>query len=257
LHQNLNKALALDPNSAEAHYINAGIAVWTEFDWEKGEKEYIKALELNPNFAHSHIFYAHLLTILRRTDEALYHGKRAVELDPENPFTLGLYGEILMPAGKCQEALYTIEKALSIDPEHFFLQERLRNIYLCLGEYEKAFEEWKNTNADFWDSYGITESLEKTFHEQGWMAFIRELTGYNQGIMAEYIGGRLPFVLYQRYLQLADYDKAVDYLEIAYRSNKKWPNWPYISEKDVYDKLKGDPRYLAILKEMNLPVSEE
>ena len=38
MYEHLNKALALDPNSAEAHYINAGIAVWTEFDWEKVKK---------------------------------------------------------------------------------------------------------------------------------------------------------------------------------------------------------------------------
>ena len=180
-----------------------------------------------------------------------------MELDPENPFILGLYEVILIPAGKCKEALYTMEKALSVDPEHYFLQGRLRDIYLCLGEYEKAFETMKNNTANFWDGYGITESLEKTFREQGWIAFIRELTEYNKGIMAEYIGGRLPYVLYEKYLLLGDYDKAVEYLEIAYRSSKKWPNWPYISDKDVYDKLKGDPRYLAILKEMNLPVSDQ
>ena len=132
MYEYLNKALALDPNSAVAHYINAGIAVWTEFDWEKGEKEYIKALELNPNFAHSHIFYAHLLTILRRTDEALCHGKRALELDPENPFTLRLYGVRLMPAGKCQEALYTIEKHCRLILSIFSYREYcVIFIYVC------------------------------------------------------------------------------------------------------------------------------
>jgi adenylate cyclase len=254
MYENLNKALELDPNSVEAHHAKAVIAAWTEFDWEKAEKEFLKAIELNPSYERSHSFYAHVLTILRRTDEALYHGKMAEELDPENPFTLGLYWAILMPAGKCQEALYIIEKALSIDPEHFFLQGRLRDIYLCLGEYEKAFETMKNNPANNWEKYGITESLEKTFYEQGWMAFIKELTGYNQGIMAEEIGVCLSFVLYEKYLLLGDYVKAVDYLEIAYHSYNKWPNWPYISDRDVYEKLKGDPRYLAILKEMNLPV---
>ena len=125
IYENLNKALELDPNSAESHYRNAGTAAWTEFDWEKAEKEFLKAIELNPSHARSHSFYAHVLTILRRTDEALYEGKLSVELDPENPFTLGLYVVVLLNAGKCQEALFYLEKALSIDPDHPFLSGKL------------------------------------------------------------------------------------------------------------------------------------
>ncbi len=75
IYENLNKALELDPNSVEAHHLNAGTATWIEFDWKKAEKEFLKAIELNPSHVRSHSFYAHVLTILRRTDEALYHGK--------------------------------------------------------------------------------------------------------------------------------------------------------------------------------------
>jgi len=98
-YKNLNKALELDPNSFESHNSKAGIAAWTEFDWEKSEKEFLKAIELNPSHARSHSFYAHVLTILRRTDEALYEGKLSVELDPENALTLGLYAVVLRHAG--------------------------------------------------------------------------------------------------------------------------------------------------------------
>ena len=47
------------------------MAVWDEWDWEKGEKEFLKTLELNPNDALCRIYYAHLLMILRRHEEAL------------------------------------------------------------------------------------------------------------------------------------------------------------------------------------------
>ena len=60
----------------------AGTAVWTEWDWNKGEEAFLKAAQLNPNHALNHMFYAHLLMILRRMDEALYHAKLAKELDP-------------------------------------------------------------------------------------------------------------------------------------------------------------------------------
>ena len=51
----LNKALELDPDFPDAHYNIAVIAVWTEWDWEKGEREFLKALETNPNDVMSRI----------------------------------------------------------------------------------------------------------------------------------------------------------------------------------------------------------
>jgi len=57
----LNKALELNPNSAQAHYVKAINAVWQEFDWEQGEKAFLRSLELNPNDALCRMYYAHYL----------------------------------------------------------------------------------------------------------------------------------------------------------------------------------------------------
>ena len=255
MYTNLNKALELDPNSAESHHTNAVIAVWTEFNWEKGENEFLKAIELNPSFERSHSFYAHLLSILRRTDEALYEGKIAEELDPENPFTLGLYESVLRDAGKCQEALYYTEKALAIDPDHPFLRGRLLETYLCLGNYEGAFKEWKRFNYAMWEKYGVAERVEKIFSEDGWDAFMRELIHLNQGVMAEEIQSYLPAALFEKYMIIGEYQKAVDNLVIMYKDNSRSPDYPYFSTQHYYERLKGDPRYLDILRDMNLPVS--
>ena len=78
----LNKALELDPNSAQAHYVAAILAVWIEWDWEKGEREFLKSIELNPNDALCRMYYAHLLMILRRTEEANKQASIGLELDP-------------------------------------------------------------------------------------------------------------------------------------------------------------------------------
>jgi Tfp pilus assembly protein PilF len=66
IYENLNRALELNPNSSIAHYTKAVIAVWTEWDWEKGEREFKKSLEINPSNALCRAFYAHLLGILDR-----------------------------------------------------------------------------------------------------------------------------------------------------------------------------------------------
>jgi len=254
IYENLNKALELDPNSAEAHHTNAVTAAWIEFDWKKAEKEFLKALELNPSQARSHSFYAHVLTILRRTDEALYEGKLSQELDPENAFTLGLYVVVLLNAGQCQEALFYLEKALSIDPDHPFLYGKLSDVYECMGDYEKAFEEWKKINYDRWETITDAELLVNVFYEQGFLAINQELARIYEDLMAKDIPVSHRLV-YLKYFNLGKYDKAMDYLERMYEANPNNPNLPYFSAKDTYDKMKGNQRYLELLKKMNLPIN--
>ena len=90
--ENLNKALELDPDLAEVHYFSAMIAHLMEWDWEKSEKEFLKALAINPNDSLSRIFYSQLLAVLQRNDEALAQGKLAYSLDPLNPNMKSWYG---------------------------------------------------------------------------------------------------------------------------------------------------------------------
>ena len=80
----------MDPNSAQAHYVAAILAVWTEWDWEKGEREFLRSIELDPNNALCRLYYAHLLMTLRRPDEANQQGRIGLELDPMEPLVLVL-----------------------------------------------------------------------------------------------------------------------------------------------------------------------
>jgi len=253
VYENLNKAFELDPNSTEAHQSNGITAAWVEFDWKKAEKEFLKAIELNPSQARSHSFYAHVLSILRRTDEALHHGKISQELDPENPFTLGLYVVVLMQSGICDKALFYLEKALSIDPDHPFLYGTLVDVYICLGDYEKVFVEGKKMHYERWDRLGDAELLEEIFYEQGYIAFNQELARIYEEAMANGIQVSPEFV-YGKYFTLGKYDKAMDYLEIIYEENNRNPGLPYYSAKPIYDRMKGNQRYLELLKKMNLPI---
>ena len=255
MYENLNNALALDPNSVESHYTTAVTAAWTEFDWGKAEAGFMKAIELNPSHVRSHSFYAHVLTILRRTDEALHHGKLSQELDPENPFTLGLYAVVLINAGKCQEALYYVEKALSIEPHHYFAYGQLLPAYACVGDYEKWIESWGEKVRGNWNDEG-REAVLLAFQDRGYMGAIEEMFRMN-----EKYGNEGCFmsngIKTERYLMLRNYDIVMDHLEMRYENNNHDPGLPYISTRSTYDKLKGNPRYLALLKKMNLPVSEE
>ncbi len=93
------KALELDDSYAGAHEALALVRTWTDWDWAGAEPEWRRALELNPNGANAHAYYAHFLAITGRGDEAVRHSQRALELDPFNALFHGMYAMVLnLPA---------------------------------------------------------------------------------------------------------------------------------------------------------------
>ena len=251
INEYLNISLKLDSNSSLAYYKKAVTAVWSEWDWEKGEVAFLKAIELNPNDSYSRMFYAHLLTILRRTDEALKQAAIAKELDPLRPFNLGLYAVVLNQAGRCEDAMTQVDKALSIEPDHYFVKFPLLAALECIGDYDKAFEVWKEMNISLWEEYEVTETLEEVYQKQGWIAVTNEAIRINEEVWAK--DGRMVEVgQAAKYLKVKKYDEAVALYEKLYESHD--PNLPYISQKTTYDQLKHHPGYLKLLKKMNLPV---
>ncbi len=98
------------------------------------------------------------------------------------------------------------------------------------------------------------ELLEEVFHEHGWFAFMQELTRIYEEAMENGIQISTA-LLYQKYFILGKNDKAMDYLEIFYEDNPHNPDLPYFSAKSTYDKMKGNPRYLELLRKMNLPIN--
>ncbi len=132
--ENLNKALALDPDLAYSHYIMAMAAWLHEWDWAKAERGFLKALAINPNDAQTRIFYAHLLSILQRPGEALTQGQLAIDLDPLNPLIQVLYSALLVSLDDCETAMAYLEKVVAKDPEHVLAYGNIEGAaYRCKG----------------------------------------------------------------------------------------------------------------------------
>ena len=252
IYKNLNKAQELDPNSFYLHYTNAVIAVWTEFDWEKGEREFKKAIELNPSHVRCRSFYAHLLSILRKTDDAVYQAKKTLELQPNNPLTLVLYNMVLFMNDECEEALARIEKELSVQPDHL-VSNQLWGALECAGEFDRVFEMWKEMNIKMWEEYGLTEKYEKIFQEYGWIAVNKEAIRVTEELLVNTVYYDSTSLFY-KYMLVGEHNKAMDFLEKWYEKDKYSPMMPYSSVKSTYNKMKDNPRYIELLKKMNLPL---
>jgi len=248
----LKKALELDPNTSNSHYVNAMFSVWTLGDWEKGEKEFQKTLELNPNDALCRIYYAHLLLILHRFDEAIQQANLALKLDPLKPLLLGLYGVVMNFTGNHNAALTQTKKALALDPENNFAFNMLKESYLATGDTLKWYELWKT--GLWWTTETYLDSLDKIFKEQGYLAVINDRIRLNEEWYAS--GKTISFSGQAgRYLIIGDYDRAIDYFEKDYEVNQGMLS--YISlETQKFPELKNNKRYIALLKKMNLPLPE-
>jgi len=248
----IEKALELDPNSSWVYNLRGSKLAWFEWNWTEGARDFQKSIELNPNHAGNHAFYAYLLTHLRRTDEALNHARIALDLDPLNPMILGLCAGVFIESGDCKYAITLIEKAVKIEPDHYFTYPKLIDASICVGDYQKAFDTTKRLNSALWDEHNKTDEFERIFHEQGWITYQEEAIRFHEeiGLQNNY---RQDSDQAFRYIAIKKYDMAMDIFEKAYE--ERGPRLANISDNTIYNKMKDNPRYLKLLKKMNLPVN--
>ncbi len=250
IHENISRAFELDPDFPDSHFIGGIISTWTDWNWENGEKEFLKALAINPNDAMSRIYYAHLLIILQRPDEALTQGQLAVELDPLNPLILGLFSVVLRSAGQLEEAYSHLKKALAIHPENSFGVNSMKQVLVSLERYDEAFEYRKIVLSRFFGE-DIIHSFEKIFHEKGYHAADEEiLHQFELQAQERYVS---PNILAVRHYAVGEYSKALDNLERGYEAHE--PNIPYLAAgENGFVNLYDSARFIAIVEKMNLPL---
>jgi len=254
LYKNLNKALELDPGNADSHFLTAMIAYLAEWNWEKSEKEFLKAIAYNPNDSYARIYYAHLLDILQRPDEAAVQARLAYELDPLDPTILVTYSWVLRCAQDYESSLTHAEKALEIDPDNFVATVQLGGSAYRCQDYKRVIETEINSlqvySAGQIDEEVIKE-IERIYEEQDFFAAFEEILQQYEALNKEglYSAGRLA----SRYIMGNQPEKALSCIERAYEVHD--PIMPYIATGGYpYYPLYDNPRFIAILEKMNLPL---
>jgi TolB-like protein/Tfp pilus assembly protein PilF len=250
VYENLNKALELDPDLSDSHYISGMMAYLIEWSWEKGEKELSRALAINPNDVFSRIFYAQLLSILQRPDEALKQGQLAIKLDPSNPSVQSLYSALLTSLGDCKGGLTYAEKVVAADPKSYLGNSALEAAAFQCKDYEKVIKAVKYSFPINIEENAFKE-IEKIFYKQGFAAAFKEIMPRMESFASSNPVGVMDMAMRYIYTNLPD--KALDWLEKGYEIHD--PTMPYIATRCFnLDPLFTNPRFLAIVKKMNLPL---
>lgn len=106
--------MELDPDLAEARQALAQAYTWYDWEWDRAESEYQRAISLDPQDPQTRTFYSHFLSMMKRADESAAQIARALEIDPFNPFHHIMYGMQLMLTGKDAAAVVQLRKSVEM-----------------------------------------------------------------------------------------------------------------------------------------------
>lgn len=148
------QALQLDDSLAEAHTSLAFVEMHFEWNWPSAEKEFKRALELNPNYATAHQWYAIWLMVQQRTNEALEEERMAQQADPLSTIIKTDTAQLLVYAGRYDEAAQQAQRALEIDPNFLLAHIYLGEAYEGKQDYSGALTEFQKAldinNGNIW-----------------------------------------------------------------------------------------------------------
>jgi serine/threonine-protein kinase len=242
------KAIELDDNSAEAHASLATYKLFYEHDWTGSEREYRRAISLNPNYGYAHDQFCIGLAFQGRFKESVAEGQRAVSLDPLSPQIPIDRAPAYAWQGNFQAAKEQVKRAADLDPTFFFAPQTYGWIDLETGKPTAAIPEFQKAAA-----------MEAPAFVLAYLGYAYGASGDRAQAMAQIeamkkisLHGHVPpFNLAIVYLGMGNHARALDYLEQAYASDSQWMVW--LKEDRIFDPLRSEPRFKVLMKKLNFP----
>ncbi len=253
------KALEIDDTLAEAHTALGSIKFWFDWDWEGAEKEYKRAIELNPRYALAHRHYSFYLASRDRLEESLAESKRALELDPLSLAENTAFGWILAVTGQTDAAIEHNRKALEMDPHFAPLHRDLCLAYAAKGMLGEAVAECRKATEDAPADQFMLASLGYVYGVARKKIQAREILGellrlstsaryFRQEAKSQYVS---PWYVATVYTGLGEKDQAFAWLEKAYAERSSQLTW--LNVYPVLTSLWSDPRFADLARRVGLP----
>lgn len=257
--ETIAKALALDPNSAEANATDGFIKMFRHWDWQGAESALRRAVALDPNSARARHWLGVYLSIRGRLPEAVGEMARAVEIEPDSPLYHADLGQIYYFETRYAAAVAECRKALELDPNFVFAPRCLRNVYLMGGDEQRAWEfETKDLSNAGLEPEAIKQN-EDVFKRGGFKELLENkirfyLEQKKQGRVNPQNQTDVAFTLAENYAQLGDRANALRWLEQAAGGEKgTYPfAMAYLGVEPRFAFLRGETRFRAVLQKMNL-----
>ena len=240
------KALKIDDELAEAH-ASLGHLNMHNFQWADASRELRRAIELKPNYATTHQWYAFYLIFTGAADEALKEIAHAQWLDPLSQPINADVAELYFYAGQCDRAIEQYRKTLEIDPQYHRAHLNLGRVYEHLGMRREAFEEFEAAQA----SFDCPEILAAHAHAHATFGnraeALRLLAKLGEIAKRDYVS---PYDMAVIHVGLGELDRAFEWLDRGYEERSGW--MIYVTVDPQLAPLRSDARYKELVRRIGL-----
>jgi serine/threonine protein kinase/tetratricopeptide (TPR) repeat protein len=240
------KAVEIDESLAEAH-ASLGF-IKADYDWDRSgaEREFQRAIELNPSSPLAHHGYSFALAMMGRFDEAVAEGKRTLQLDPLSIPANRQLGYTFYFARQYDQAIEQLRRTLELDPNFIPALTSLGSAYLQKSMYREGIAEFEKALAI---SPGNTQALWR-------LGYAYAVTGRRaeaQKVLDELLKKKYvpAFTMAIIYTGLGQKDQAFKWLEKSYEEHDSGP-FSFVKVYPIFDPLRSDPRFADLLRRMNL-----
>ena len=241
------KALELDETLAEAHTTLA-LALWYyDFDFAQANREFQRAIALNPNYATGHQQYGNnTLSALGRFDDAIVEGKRAVELDPLSLVINADLGMNYYYARRYDEAIAQLRKTLEMDPGYYYAHVNLGQVLAAKRAFDEAISEYQRARALNDDPF-VLGLLGHAYASSGNKSEALKILEQLKEVSRQRYVSMYSFAIV--YLAVGDKQEALRWLEQRYQ-DRAGADIGWIRVDSLVDPLRGDPRFEAIAEKI-------
>jgi len=163
----VKKALDLNNSLAEAYVVRGNINRLYDWNWKAAEQNYKRALQLNPNLAEAHMFYAFSLAFTEQSEESILEAKRAQELDPLSSWINAHVGMLYVHDGEHDKAIEELKMTKVMDPDYWNTYNYLGDAYAGKFMLEEAIEEYEKAADLSGENPVVLAVLANTYYNYG------------------------------------------------------------------------------------------
>lgn len=244
-----SRALEIDNTLAEAHASLGHIKFLYDRDWAGAESEFKRAIELNPNYANAHHWYAVSLLWMERKGEAVDEITRARDLDPLSLVINANMGFILGATGQYDRGIEQCRKTMEMDPNFAIAHYRLGQIFTLRGMNQEAVPELEKAVALSDGSPRATAELGLAYAQMGnKRQALKLLDDLKLRSKERYVS---PFNIAVIYAAMGDKNQALEWLEKAHE--QRAPSLSLLNLSPAFKDLRSEPRFIELVHSVGLP----
>jgi TolB-like protein/Tfp pilus assembly protein PilF len=246
--QAAERALALDDRLAEAHTALGFLSYKSQWDWTRADREFRRAIEIDPGYALAHHWYGEMLGLLTRFDQSAAQFEQARALDPYSPTVRADYAVMLVNAGRFDDARRVVEEGLRTNSSEWRMYWAMTKLLVAEGHADEAMA----SDATYRELSGSdpreVAQLRAAAAAGGRRAVVRQLINHD---LARLAGSKrppygLPTSLAAEYAELEDRPQTIKWLTVAV--DRKEDAALMMRATRIYRFLDGTPEYEALLR---------